>query len=415
MSRSEIFDAFVKIAQEKGMISNDSSDSKKKLEQTGRADSLDISAIEALYGVKPNTPKGSDYKDNIMEAAHPNSVVVAPSYDKLNGLVENNIERQNIILHIVQKTPDGLQTQRKYAEQELLLSLVRIGNDLDNRDEDQLRVLADSCLLQLKKNSEGFKKEAIGPLAIALIAAAVIGAIYAHQHLADANHGMMQATQNLQSTLSKFASSSVDWGVGHEYDQDLKSDVQGLKDRIDLFSQTYQSLEAIIRELERPKDATELKQIAAQPESQQVVAAYNKLYELITNMSAYMDKIETDFKSEFYKTRHTKDTGVLTKGLEWAHLEGGTTSLFADPFQDVMNAIPPFKENVKSLLDMLKEAKSREAKARAELLAAQSKAKEEYGSGATTSWDDKSHEKEPESHVRKLEEDLKGLIPAGMR
>jgi len=102
MSRSEIFDSFVKIAQEKGMISNDSSEAKKKLEQTGRADSLDASAIEALYGVKPDAPKSMEYKKNIMEVAHPNSVVVSPSYDKLNGLVESEIERQNINLHIVQ-------------------------------------------------------------------------------------------------------------------------------------------------------------------------------------------------------------------------------------------------------------------------------------------------------------------------
>src|SRR5574338_926186 len=115
MSKSEIFDSFVKIAEEQGLTSKDS---KKKLEETGRAGSDDISTIEALYGVKPDTAKGADYKKNIMEVAHPNSVVISPSYDKLNGLVENNIERQNILLHIVNKTPDGISTQRKYAQQQ---------------------------------------------------------------------------------------------------------------------------------------------------------------------------------------------------------------------------------------------------------------------------------------------------------
>src|SRR6185436_13688028 len=106
MNRSEIFYNFVKIAQDKGMISEDAPEkAKKKLSKDHRADSLDISAIEALYGVKPNTPKDMEYKRNIIEDAHPNSVVVSPAYDKLNGLVENDQERQNIILNILSKNP----------------------------------------------------------------------------------------------------------------------------------------------------------------------------------------------------------------------------------------------------------------------------------------------------------------------
>lgn len=149
MRKSEVFEEFVKIAQQKGMVQSD--ETQKKLQKTHRADSLDISAIEALYGVKPNLPKDMEYEDNIMETAHPNSVVTSPSYDKLNGLVENNMERQNIMLHIVNKTPDGLLTQRKYAEKNLLLSLIKVANDLDNKNQKDLRVLADACLLQVSK------------------------------------------------------------------------------------------------------------------------------------------------------------------------------------------------------------------------------------------------------------------------
>ena len=108
MRDSEIFNSFIKIAQEKGMISEDAPEKAKKiLEKTHRADSLDISAIEALYGVKPNMPKDMEYKRNIIEDAHPNAAIVSPSYDKLNGLVENNNERQDILLNIVNRTPDG--------------------------------------------------------------------------------------------------------------------------------------------------------------------------------------------------------------------------------------------------------------------------------------------------------------------
>jgi hypothetical protein len=388
MRKSEIFENFVKIAQEKGMISNDSSEAFKKLQTTHRADSQDISTIEALYGTKPNTSKDMEYERNIMEVAHPNSVVVSPSYDKLNGLVENEIERQNINLHIVYKTPDGLSTQRKYARKELLLSLVRIGNDLDNRDKERLYALADTCLVQLNEQDQ-LKKEAVGPLVIVLIAAATIGAIYAHQHLPNTNQGLEQNYKELQTQLDDFLTASVTLGVGHTYDEELKSDVQGFKDHLNEFYDAYKSLNDVIRSLEKPKDAKELMALAAQPQTQSVVKAVAQLRSLATNMASYMDQIAEDFASTSYKKRHTSDTGTFNSILEYTHLSGGNSSLFADNFQDVINAIPPFRSSIAELLQTLERAKSVEGKAAADLTEAAAKAKTEFG-GATTNWDETS-------------------------
>ena len=157
MQRSDIFDSFTKIALEKGLIKKATPEElQKKLEENPRADSLDISAIEALYGIKPNTPKDMEYKRNIIEDAHPSAVIVSPSYDKLNGLVENVNERQDILIHIINKVPNGHLTQHKYAEQDLILSLVRLGNHLDNVGKDDLRALADVCLQQ---TSDDLKKK----------------------------------------------------------------------------------------------------------------------------------------------------------------------------------------------------------------------------------------------------------------
>lgn len=381
MRRSEIFDSFVKIAEEKGMLSKDYHDSKKKLEQTGRADSLDISAIEALYGVKPDAPKDMEYKKNIMEDAHPNSVVISPSYDKLNGLVENNNERQNILLHIVQKTPDGLLTQRKYAEKELLLSLVRIGNDLDNRNKDELRALSDVCLEQV--HHKGFKKEALGPLAIVALVGAALGAIYAHQHLPNTDKGIQENYKTLMDELNDFLNSSVGVGlVGHEYDAELKQDVKGFRDRLGQFMSAYNANHEAVRQLEKPHDAKELAEIAQQPQTQTVIRAYRNLQALITNMATYMDQVERNFKSTAYKAQHTKDKGVLNWLTETTHITGGNTALFADDFQDVINAISPFRSSVADLLKMLEDAKSFEDKAKNDLVASISKSESEFGSGS---------------------------------
>ena len=156
MRRSDIFDSYAKIAEESGLIkSADESKELKKYKDDAypRAGSDDISTIEALYGVKPDD--SIEYKYNIMEAAHPKAVVVAPSYDKLNALFENNIERQNIMLNIVMKPTTGKNVTQgpKYAKKELLMQLIRIANDMDNKNVDELRVLADDCITQLKKKT----------------------------------------------------------------------------------------------------------------------------------------------------------------------------------------------------------------------------------------------------------------------
>ncbi len=115
-----------------------------------RVGSDSISTIEALYGVKP---EGQDYDHCIMENAHPTSVIIAPSYDKLNGLVENNMERANIMHNIVLKPNTGNHTNPKYAHQELVMELIRVANEMDNKNKEDLFKLADDCLIGLHKQA----------------------------------------------------------------------------------------------------------------------------------------------------------------------------------------------------------------------------------------------------------------------
>ncbi len=351
--KSDIFNAYVKIAEEQGLVSKDSEDSEKKLRKTHRADSLDIKAIEALYGVKPDSSKEMDYKNNIMEIAHPNNVVVSPSHDKLNGLVENNIERQNIMLNIVRQTPDGLSTQKKYAEKELTLALVRIANELDNKNKDELRVLADTCLMQV--NSK-IKKQAGAPMVagIAVGVAAVFGIIWAVSHLSDLSDGLEEDFNTLQKALSKFESGSASFGVGHEYDKELINDANTLKTEITTFMNTYHSLSDVLNGLEHPGNAGDvLKMAQDNPKLQAAIKAINSLNEISDKMKKTMAEIKTNFSSDLYKSRHVKDTGILSKLLERTHIQGGRTSLLADNFENVITAMSPFQDDVQSILDLL--------------------------------------------------------------
>lgn len=182
--RSEVFDNYATIALEQGLISN--------AEESARVGSDDISTIEALYGIKPN---GKDEK-NIMEQAHPESVIIAPSYDRLNGLVENEMERHNIIMHILNKPPQAKLTQHRYAEQELMEELIRVGFLMDNQDQLELMSLADACTEQLHKT-------AILPLLGAV--AGGLALLGAYNNFAYLSQGIQNDCDNAIEAVDKFS------------------------------------------------------------------------------------------------------------------------------------------------------------------------------------------------------------------
>jgi hypothetical protein len=394
--KSEVFSNFIKIAEEKGMIPLDAPDKAKKiLEANPRWDSLDISAIEALYGVKPNLPKDNQYEHNIMEDAHPNSVIMSPAHDKLNGLVENNNEQQNILLHIVQKTPDGLSTQRKYARQDLLLALVRIGNDLDNRNQDELRKLADTCLEQ----TSTMKKVAFWPIVAAV--AGLIGALYLQQHLPFINESLEKNHQKLVTEVDDLLNASASWGVGRQYKQGFLNMLREFKNRLNHFYDQYrQKAEPIFKELERPKTSKELMERAKQPETATILEAYNDLLKEASEMETYMDQVAKDFKSESYKVRQVEETGFLTGLVEKTHVLVGGKGMIADDFDDVVRAIDPYKKSIDEILARLNEAKSLENAAKEDF--AKISQKEEMKS-------EPKPEPKPEAVPAQKEEDIEDL------
>lgn len=360
MRKSDIFDSFVKIAQEKGLISNDSEPARKVLEKTRSASTLSAEDIAKLYGIKPDSD--IKYTRNIMEAAHPESAVVSPAYDRLNGLVENNNERQDIILNILDDAPRGDGTVRKLAEKELVLSLVRIANDLDTHGREDLRALADVCLEQTCKKKV-FKKEALAPLAIVGIVAAILGGIYAHQHLPNVSEGLLRDYDTLNNALNKFLNSKIEWyGVGHQFDEEIKADVKGIQDRANKFMTMFKRYESVIRSIEKPQDGSELLNQAEDPRATERAEALNNLTALVRDMSAYLNKEKENLSNSFYKTRHTTDRGAVTSLLEYLHLQGGNTSLTADVFQDIVNALNTFQSSVDEAVKVLNTSKKIEEK-----------------------------------------------------
>jgi hypothetical protein len=176
----DIWDDFEKIAIAQGLISEAEKEDEKPKSRTGLADD----AMRFLYGIEPD----GIFKDkDIIEVAHPDTVVILPSYDAMNGILENENQRHDIMTYIALTSPNGKTTKRYVvAKENLMSSLVKAGFLLDNKNETELMILADECAVGLKKKSDeinnSFVKEAnpiaLGTVGIAAGAVLLIGGIY---------------------------------------------------------------------------------------------------------------------------------------------------------------------------------------------------------------------------------------------
>jgi len=417
MRHSDIFEEFAKIAQERGLISKAGPDEiKRKLEDNPRIDSLDISAIEALYGVKPDTPKDMEYKRNIIEDAHPNAVVVSPSYDKINGLVENLNERQDILMHIVQKMPDGHVTQRKYAEKQLLLSLVRIGNDLDNQNKMELRALADVCLEQtamITKKAEFVSTAAFPFLLVAGTIAATLGAIYLQQKLPFVDEGYKANHAKLIAEVDDILKDSAGIFTGTTYGANFLNEMREFREKLSTIFDTYQKIVPVINTLQKTRTASELIQIAKSPESNVVINAYELFKQVTNEMAPAINQTLENLSSQSYQQEQIEEKGALNDLADRTQILHGGKGLIANDFEDVARAIPPYKTSLQYILTVLSRAKSIESNAKAQIDKAASEGNAVVNQPATA---DTTSETVPESKPKStedlagsLEEELSGL------
>lgn len=375
MRRSDIFESFVKIAEEKGLVSREPVKKQAEAEHTEknldnpRWDSLSAEDIAHLYGVKPPSPKEMQYKSNIMEVAHPDPLVIAPSYDKLNGLVENEIERQNIDLRIALKpSPDGQLTNRKYAKQNLILSLVRVGNEMDARGEDALTKLADACLLQASQK-KSLEKAAQLQMMVPLIAA-TLGGIYAKQHLRFHSDGFRRDYEKAIAELDDLINSNSNWGVGYEYTPQLIEKANDIKNKLNELNTAYEAVVPELDKLEEPHTGPQLAQIAKQPDTHEALHALQEFRKVVEDVYPYLYQVVRDFTNEGYKQRQIANKGWLTGVVDSAEVLHGGKGLVADDFDDVAHALQTLFYDISNIEKSLAGADSMAAAATQQLSAA---------------------------------------------
>lgn len=344
-NNSDIFEKYAEIALKKGLISKGEG-AKEKLEKNPRLSSQDASAIELLYGIKPDAPKGMSYEKNIAEIAHPNAVIVSPAHDKLNGLVENVNELNNILINIVNKPVNGQLMSKKYATDELVRSLVRIANDMDNKNSDELRILADKCIEQL--NKKGWIPYAIGA------AVAVLGGVYLQQHANMANIGLEENAKRLISELEDFKGEHL---IGTDYTESFQKTIDKIIDRVNLLLKKYQEFRGAIDELQKPKDLEEMK-VYMEGNKVDFPKLYQEFNDLVRKAYTLFDQIEKRFTDEAYQTEQMKNVGIAERVNRFFGriFSGGDHSLAANDFVDVLRALAPFKASLETTLKTLKDA-----------------------------------------------------------
>jgi hypothetical protein len=359
MSKSEIFDSFVKIAQKEGLLSESdhAEHTEKDFSETNpRMDSLTIEQIGKLYNTKPRMPKDMEYEHNIMEDAHPDPVVLSPAHDKLNGLVENNNERQRIMMRIVHKEPDGHLTQRKYAQKDLVLSLVRLANELDNNGQDELRALADVCLVQATGKKKVLSKTAVWQFVIPAIAAAV-GLLWVQQHTNFKSEGVVNDFKRVMDMIDSLVISEPSWGMGYKFTPQFVSEMTKLKNDLNKLYTSIQKVIPIIQSLEKLRSKTEileqLSQIAQDPKTQEANQAVEAFKQQFNEVYPEIQQTLANFSRQSYKDESIADRGVLQEGIDWTRVLEGGHGLFADPFDKLKQALTPMWEGIEEMAHTL--------------------------------------------------------------
>lgn len=184
----------------------------------------------------------------LLQQAHPETVVVHEAYDAMNGVVENDQERQNVMVMIARKNPRVVQTNFFYAkaQEDLLNQTIKLGFLLDSKN-DNLAAFADECSNQLTK-------EAGAPLIIAGIALVSLlgGAFYSNK-----NPEVQGLKQDSQKALDEIQEAINDYPQLALTLNPYTANIRNLLTMVDGFTKTMDGLTSSIMSISSDSDSKE--------------------------------------------------------------------------------------------------------------------------------------------------------------
>jgi hypothetical protein len=353
---SEIFKAYTQLAIEKGLVKNAEEDKDaKKRAPTGST----LSSVEVLYGVKPNEKEDETH---IMEQAHPGTVVIAPSYDAINGLVENNIQRQNIIINQLMKPNRGIADLPKLAKQDLIFELVRISNDLDNANEVELCKLADACIEQLAVKNAGAGTLAggaaaalavgtggFGPVAIAVTVAAVGTAIWLYNHFSGSSKGLSMDIKSVEDAIANLQETS--W-----YETNLRGEFKKVLSSIYTQVEDYKHVAGAFTAIVGTYNAEThdmIKELAAGPEGERIHAAFLSFYNKSKSFAGAMEAYAAQLENGSFQKNQKQEGGFWDSGIAGSINEvlHGGHGLFKNEFDELSQSLTRLVKGIHATLE----------------------------------------------------------------
>jgi hypothetical protein len=348
---SEILDEYYRIAIEKGLI-------KKEAQQTREekwADKEYREKIQALYGLNINNTDKS-----IIEEAHPDMIIIAPAHDKVNGLVENELQRHDIMVGLVNKSPVPNTPTRKIAEQDLLDTLVSLGFALDSEEQYDLRDKADECSIELVKKVESksdktqIKKEAVAPVAAAGLLGlswpwvlGIVGAVTAvgvlkNQLIGFISQGAIADTDRLISELNDITNT-----VGPQNKPIIKEWV----DALNWFKSESNKIKTVLvrKQSIQVRDTSSFDQVGLEKEGEYSKADFEqikKYTKLVETVSANLPRLRAALNS----MSEEKDT---SESEWWSAIKGAWHSFVGSDLDDAKNATDALIKSLKSYIATL--------------------------------------------------------------
>lgn len=281
--KSEILVEFAKIAEDCGLIkiAEEKEDKKESKKDSEKSDSK--SSFEMLYG--ENKLEVSP----LIEQAHPETVVISPSYDKMNGIVENSIQQSAISNYIATRPPHSGNTHERYvkASQDLLDETIKIAFVLDKDDKLDLMQLADSCAGRLS----GISKSA-APFVIPLIVKipAIVAAVVALYTTFSENVVLNQSVAiNTKKALTELQEAIESYSE----DQSLSAELLPLRQSLELLldiSLKVSSVQSIVGKAaqEAANDKEMSAQFVASVSENNYASKIEKLFDSYERVSKYV-------------------------------------------------------------------------------------------------------------------------------
>lgn len=340
--------------------------------------------LESLYDV--DTGRDKTGKELLLERAHKESGKIIDSYREPGGIVENEQTQQDEDIKAAIRQPDAASVSRKStdgfsaskkAEAALINELMIIAEEMKVRRQEDLEKYSNDLIDTIKKKSS-VKKEAIGPLAIAGIAAAVILPIvacwwYSAHSTSNAtiNTGIDYNITNLDEHVDNYIQSFIQLDTS-EQSSDIVDDLTRLKTTIgkvkktrDTFISNSKALadqlrgvtsidttpptaKIVLNNLSKniaPEAAVTLK-----PSTQKIVDTinkYNKRYAIYVQ-STIIPTLQEDLK-------YLKSYFTLTQNIEPAGKESGAWESTKQWISDLFSSNPNYKKEGEKVIIFLQQ------------------------------------------------------------